>query len=324
MAHQTDARTIEAELERDRASLSSTLDELQERISVDHLAKEALGMLRTNAGVYSRSIDSAIRANPMALALTGVGLAWLIFGGKKAVETPIESAVSRWESEGGAAYPGAGITPGTYKRTDANQWSSRIDELRDRASALLRGMERDARDYAGNLRDYAAERSKVLAGFTEDMRASFRDGLDDLSEAARYRIVRAREQAYAARLRAERTARGGGREMGQLIEEHPMVAGVVAMALGAAFAAALPRTRTEDRAFGADSDRLMDAAAELLRDERARLSRVADDIAEEVKVSAKDAASAIAAKTKEIGENVMDRAEEEVRQAAAKQETAAT
>ncbi|MCV2868860.1 DUF3618 domain-containing protein [Defluviimonas sp. WL0002] len=314
MAHQTDVRDREAELERDRASLASTLNELQDRVSVEHLAREALGMIRSNANTYASSIDSAIRANPMAVALTCAGVAWLIFGGRKNSEAGEEGSAGQ-HSAGGASPRGhlsRGYDP--YASSGDHRWSSRIDELRQRASDALDEAERKAKGFAEDQRDYLAERGRILSDFTADLADSLRDGLEDLSAAARDRVVQARQKAYAASLRAGRSARAGGREAGHLIEEHPLVAGAIALALGAAFAAALPRTRTEDRAFGAESDRLMAAAADALREERERLSHVAQEFAQDVKSAAKDAAGAAAAGAK--ADSASDR------QSAAKAKTA--
>lgn len=285
MTQHTDTRKIEADIERTRSRLGSTLDELQERVSVENLAKDALGMVRSNAAAYASSIDSAVRANPVAVALTGIGLAWLIFGGRKATPDPRRSVINRWEDEGGS--PAPDFTD--EETSDANRWAASIDTLRGKASRLLRGIERDARSQAGDLRDYAAERAEVLSRFTDDMRASLMEGLDGLSDAAKERIVKAREAAYSARLKMERGARAGGREAGRLVNEHPMVAGGVALVLGAAFAAAMPRTRIEDRTFGAESDRLMRAAADQLREERARVKEAASALVDDLGERAKSA-----------------------------------
>lgn len=316
MTYRSDTDTIEAGIERDRSSLASTIGELQERVSVEHLAQEALGLVKSNAAAYTRSIDSAIRANPMALALTAVGIAWLVFGGKKTDDARTPKSIDRWDDERRRALPQPGTDPAMVHplpdpdRAGDSDWSDDVDTMRDRASSKLRAVEEDARRHAsaigegiseglGKARDFAAERGSVLSDFAEDMKVGFRKGLDDLSEAGRERIVAAREQAYAARIRAGSLARGGTREASRLIEDHPLVAGVVALAAGAAFAAALPRTRVEDRAFGAESDRLMHETNRLLRQERARIGRAASGVAEELKDSARDAAMAVSDEVKE-------------------------
>lgn len=331
MTHPGNADSIEAEIERDRASLASTLDALQDRFSVEHIAEEALGLVKTNAAAYTRSIDEAIRANPMALAITGVGLAWLIFGGEKKDDDPTVQAMNRRQDEGGAAFPGA--TPPMARAVPHQEWSTDdewlrdIDTHRDRANSKIRQIEADAKSHAaqlregaaegvGKARDFTAERAAVLGDFAEEMKRSFRKGLDDLSESGREQIVAAREHAYSARIRAERVARGGTREAGRLIEEHPLVVGVVALAAGAAFAAMLPQTRVENRTFGAESDRLMEQANRLLRQERERVGRVASGVAEDLKSSARSAAKAVAEDVKDAGRSLTASASEPVAEAA--------
>lgn len=311
MTHHADPREIEKNLERERNALGSALEELQDRFSTDSLAREALGMIKTNAAAYTQSIDRAVRANPVALALTGVGLAWLIFGGRRVAITTLPAAIDRWEDEGGNPLP-EGFEPALASVDPAEgRWAHRIDVLRHRASAALRRLERDARGHAGAVRDVAAERNKLLAAFTDDMREAMSEGLDDLSASAREKIVKARESAYAARLKLDKTVRAGSREVERMINEHPLVAGAVALAVGAAVAAALPRTRAEDRTFGCESDRLMAAAANLLREERERISRVAGGVADELKVAAQEARGAVAEGAADVVARVKERAQAE-------------
>lgn len=287
MTHHADPRDIEKDLERKREALGSALDALHDRFSTDSLAREALGMIKTNAADYTQSIDRAVRANPMALALTGIGLAWLIFGGRR-VEAPTPPvALDRWEDEGGNPLP-EGFEP-ALSSVDAadSRWAERIDMLRQRASATLCRLERNARDHAGAGRDLAEERGKVLSAFTDDMRKAISDGLDDLSDAARERIVRAREAAYAARLKLDKAVRSGGRDLERMI--------------GSA----------EDRAFGAERDRLMAAAANLLQEERTRISLIADGAADELRNAALEARSTVAAVAADVVARVKERAETE-------------
>lgn len=307
MTHHSDTRAIENELERDRAHLSDTLDELNDRISVDNLAREALGMIKSNAAAYTGTIDRAVRSNPLALTVTGIGLAWLIFGSGKKTDDPAPLVIDRWEGEGGSPMPihGAAASHGSG---DDSEWAAKLDTLRTTASDALRRLDQQARSYAGDVRDFAADRAEIIASFSADMRDTLQHGLESLTGSARERVVRAREAAYSAHLRAGGSARSGGREAERLLKEHPMIAGALAMALGAAFAASLPRTETEDRAFGKESDRLMDRAAALLKEERDRAVRVADGVADELKSSARDIASTAAAKAAEVKENLQDRA----------------
>ena len=201
-------------------------------------------------------------------------------------------------------------------------WSNEINGLRARASAALQRIERetgahvrDLRDGAARAldqtRDIAAERATVLADFAAGMKKAFAHGLDDLAEAARARVIAARQKAYAAGLRTETQAREATRKAGRMIEDHPMIAGAVAFALGAALAASLPRTRVEDRTLGAERDRLLDQAAKALQTEIARAGRVAKGVADELATSASAAVSAVSDGVSETLETVKDRARTE-------------
>lgn len=314
MIEDADPKVIEAAIERDRASLASALDELQDRVTVDGIVREALGLIRSNTAGYTRAIDEAVRANPLALALTGIGLAWLVFGARKSTSgEPRTEALLRWEDEGGPVVPAGDID---------TEWSRASDSLRQRASETLRRIEADARaaatsvrgsvaDGASQVRDFAAERAAVVADLTAGLRSSFRHGLQGLSDSAQDRIAAAREAAYAARVRAERAVKNTAGETGRMIEDHPMVAGAIALAVGAALASALPRTRTEDATFGPERDRLMREAARLLAEERDRASRVASKIGADLKATARETLDAVAdtvsEQTARAGDRIKDR-----------------
>lgn len=73
-------REIEDDIERERAALGDTLEEVHHRLSFENMTKQVTEGLRDNSGEIARSVSNAVRDNPVALALTGVGLAWLVLG----------------------------------------------------------------------------------------------------------------------------------------------------------------------------------------------------------------------------------------------------
>jgi vacuolar-type H+-ATPase subunit H len=336
----TDPREIEAELERDRATLASTLDELSDRVSVDSLARDALNTVKSYAGSYTSTLDGAVRTNPIAVALVGAGLAWLAFSGHRRstastsgdgyVGGPVHDDLSRLDSEGGIpAASGlgsyAGGTPVGSSSGDDHSWWDSIQDLQSKATAALHRIEREAasalgsvRDHlpgmggssSGGGRDYESERASVISGFTSGLRERFSSGLDSLPEPARQRIVAARERAYAASLQAERVGRQAITDPARALEEHPLVAGAVAFALGAAAAVMLPRTEAEDRAFGGERDRLMEEAARLLRTERERAMQIAGGLVDEAKSAASDIMGEVRAAATEAVGDVVDTAKE--------------
>jgi hypothetical protein len=61
---------------------------------------------------YLQAVAGAVKANPIAAVLVGVGVAWLIWGRKAdraTAEAPLAGtrfeALSRWEDEGGPVAP---------------------------------------------------------------------------------------------------------------------------------------------------------------------------------------------------------------------------
>ncbi|MCX7568195.1 DUF3618 domain-containing protein [Sulfitobacter sp. F26169L] len=73
---------IERDIERERAGLTDTLDDLQDKFSVEHIARQFSDQFREHGGDIGRSVSDAVKRNPVALAITGVGLAWLMMGDK--------------------------------------------------------------------------------------------------------------------------------------------------------------------------------------------------------------------------------------------------
>ena len=221
---------IEADLEKNRNGLASALDELTNRASVDYVAREALGLIKVNTAEATRSLDRMMRANPMAFALVGAGVAWMVLGGKDKDKT--------------AADPNP-------------EWHGHLASLRDQARDTLLRLEEEARsgmdslksgiqDQMGQVRDYAAERAQVIETFATDLKDAIAAGLDDLAEGTWERVMQARQESYAALLRAEHMVKDGARDAVAMVDDHPIATGAVALAIGAVAGMAFLRAGEAD------------------------------------------------------------------------------
>ncbi|OYU17550.1 MAG: hypothetical protein CFE34_15125 [Rhodobacteraceae bacterium PARR1] len=222
---------IEADLEKNRNGLASALDELTNRASVDYVAREALGLFKVNTAEATRSLDRAMRSNPMAFALMGAGVVWMVLGGQGK----------------------------TKAVTDPNpEWHSHLGSMRDKARDTLARLEDEARsgmdslksglqDQMGQVRDFAAERAQVIEDFASDLKSAIASGLEHLTESARDGVMQARQESYSALFRAERVVKGGTREAVALVEEHPVATGAVALAIGAVAGMAFLRSGEAER-----------------------------------------------------------------------------
>ncbi len=257
---------IEADLVRERAALAGTIDSLRSSLTTDNLMEDALAFAKAKIGPMTQAVDGMVRGNPVAAAVTAAGLAWLLFGRKRgpaatgdALAGSKYQAMSRWEDEGGPVAP----------LPDADDaWVAVTDDLHSHAKAALADIDAAARAQLRPAADLARERATVIAALAKGATQAMARGLEGLSVEARATIVTARERAYAARTAV--TQNGAA-----LIEEHPLLAGALALAAGAAVARMIPMTDTERRILGPERDRLFAEAHHLLQAERAKVQGMA-------------------------------------------------
>ncbi len=376
---------IEREIERERSELSHTLDDLRDKFSVDSIARQFSAQFREHGGDIGRSVADAVKRNPVALALTGVGLAWLMMGDgpgfrhgndrrygrvdhdehsdydrvasagraggnvshmPRPQERPLGSATGDPRPYRAGQSPGADHVPSWARpgeRDDDNQpgATSRLrdsanrtkDSVSDAARATGTKVSDNVKDASGAVSQAGRstmEGARNLASTASSKAGAFRErlaeGTENLSEEARNRVIAARERAIEARDAAMAYGRRGRDRAADLYEEQPLIAGALALAIGAAIGAALPRSRAEDQYFGDYSDNLIHEAERIYEEEKAKLSRVAGaatdeakKIAEETKQAADDAAPADTAaeaaldKAKSSGQRIADAAEDEAK-----------
>ncbi len=304
MSNNQTPEEIEAELKRDRENLHETIVALQDTFSPDSIFRSVTDTVRGHGGEWGRSVSLSARENPLALAVTGIGLGWLIFGHGPSADRIERTARRSGDDDltmGGTrktAYGAdrdASIGPrGPVPEGDGPNWISDADHgpsmgQKMRARRHMAGA--NASDAVGRVRHRSSEMSRRLSEGTERMSAD-----------ARERIIAARERAIAASEQASRGMSQGADRAVDFFEEHPLVAGALAFAVGAAIAGGLPRTRYEDDYFGEESDHFYDEAERIFHEERAKVERVAGaalDEARHVGEEARDEADATARQMKD-------------------------
>ncbi len=309
----SDARTpdeIEKDLEQNREGLQHTLVALQETFTPDAIFRSISDNVGRHGGEFGKSVSDAAKGNPLALAVTGIGLGWLIFGRGPSADriedgarrtrdgTPLfGGGRSRDYGEGADAHIG---TRGPVPEGSGPNWFSdnRGPSTGQRMRAGLHNAQRDASDRAGRVRDRSADMARRLS-----------EGTETMSEQARERIVSARERAILASEDANRGLRQGADRATDFFEEHPLVAGALAFAVGAAIAGSLPRSRYEDEQFGAESDRLYEEAERILAEERGKAERVAGAALDE----ARSVGEEVRADADEVARAAKDRADRDTR-----------
>lgn len=250
-----DPDTIQREIAAERERLSNSLRALDARLSPEALVQRAAEGLR---GPASGASDLA-RDNPLALALIGSGVAWLF------------ASATRSEDDAPEPDDVAVATRRTHQKGD------------DFMSMTGTGYHDPEPQFGGT--ESQRDRLKRTA---HDLRARMHDGLDGLPDRARARILDARLKAIEVQSSIEAQAARGAESARRTANDNPLLVGAIAFGIGAAIAAALPRTSAENRTLGAQRDRLMDEADRILREETAKLRSVAEAAVEEGKSAVKD------------------------------------
>lgn len=224
----TDADTASAELERQaeaaRARLADTADELKARMSPGQIMDEVLNQFRGGDGTEMlANLRAQARDNPMALALIGSGMAWLMMG--SGPQSGSQAAGSSRTYPGHTRYSGyAG--PAGDRGDPSRSMDGGGPSLADRAA---QGAGAAYETVGGALHDAAQAGGESVRDAAEGLRQTGAEAMDGL----------------------RRAGRDAGGMVSDLMEREPLVLGALGFAVGAAMGAALPASEVERRHLGA-------------------------------------------------------------------------
>ncbi|WP_299971063.1 DUF3618 domain-containing protein [uncultured Roseobacter sp.] len=309
-------KEIEREIEERRSDLTSNLEDLQDKFSIDTVVRQIGDQFREHGGDMGRSISNQVKANPIPLALTGIGLAWLMFGSGSQPQprryasydddrySSAEHEFRRTREARGLSY-----TPPTNYSTDRSasepSWARDYDDSDASVGELLSsgagamkdkavGATQSAKDGLASVGTSVGDAAPSATNAVGDAAQSARQGLssarnriaegtEGLTEEGRKRVIAARQKAVEMRRSAARSMSQGTDAAADFYDQQPLVVGALALAVGAALGGALPRTKTEDDLMGTQSDDLFSQAERIFEEEKAKAVSMADTVKEEVK-----------------------------------------
>lgn len=234
------AAELEREAEAARASLIQTAEAIQNRMSPGRMVDEFSDYFRHSDGAKAfENMKTQVRDNPLPLALVGAGLAWLFMGGgpksrdmAEAVGAPSRPdgpANDAWRRTPGVAQPspGAGLS-GTHQTG-----------MKDSAGGAMKS----AASKAGSAYETASGRVSSAAGSAADTASHTGE-----------------KTAEAVRHAGSRTQR----MFSDTLDQEPLIIGALGVAVGAAIAAVLPRTRVEEEYVGPYAEKAGESAKEAM------------------------------------------------------------
>lgn len=317
---------IERDIADERAQMSETFDDLQKKFSVETIITDLGGMLRGQGGDIGRSVSATLGRNPAAVAMVGVGLAWLLLGQNGASDGDKKRNGGHRGRSASDPWANADRLSDRTSAADDRFWyedGQRVGESHDSGFAADRWAQNATASaqgktgVAGSLRDAAVSVGQTVSdamGNVAETASGITDrlshGLEHLSEEARSRVLAARQSAHKARQASEAALSRATRAASSVFEDQPLVIGALAVALGAALGGVLPHTKIEDDTMGNSSDLLFAEAQALFRTETdkamAALKAAATDAQSEIRAMGTDLADLLP-DGKSVGQVIVDR-----------------
>lgn len=304
LAEGDDPAAIRAGINETRARMSDTLSELGERLNphviqeqvttrvkegireatigrVEHMARNAAD---TVSATRSGMADT-IRDNPVPAAMVAIGLAWLMFNGRR--DSSESSYSGRYDA--GDRIP---RDTGPYARSStfagSYPYDADYDESESRGGRASR--------VVGDVRERVGHAAENVADSVKDHAEQLADRGRDLADRGRDLVGRAGQTASSvassvssraqdvSRTVADRS-RQGARRIEDTFYENPLAIGAVAVAVGVMAGLAAP---------------VSDREVELMGDAREKVGERVSDLADEAKDKAKHVAGRVADETKRV------------------------
>lgn len=289
-----DPQVIRAQIEKTRAQMGHTLDEIQVRLSPEYIKQQAQESIREAtvekvekmAQTANRKVNNwrsnavqTVKDNPVPAAMVGIGLGWLLLSDHN----------NRDDYEYAERYygnMGEGPSTGYYTRRPdyENRQQGMLAEAQDRFSETAENarewvdeqgeqVKQTAQNVAATVQNQAAATSEAVRENVSDVTSRAQEYMSETAENARIRAEEARMQARYQARRVKRT-------FWQTMEENPLVIGAAAAAAGALVGLALPGTEKENELMGETRDRLVREASATAEETMHKAQSVAERAAQ--------------------------------------------
>jgi hypothetical protein len=275
---------IERDLARTRARMDGRLDELQDHLTPKQMLNDAFGYFRGGDGSdFTRDLVTRARANPIPVALAGIGIAWLMASGQGSGPTA---------SAPGAKYRAPAIrsedlemrlriAEGQVQRfdhDDDDSYANRLHDARGKVVGVARNASDTAASYGQRIKDAIASAAQSVRETSHDLTAGASDTFDRLGTGAAHHGV-ALQEGTQDMARSARDALSS-------VAGNPFALGAIAALVGVVAGAVIPTFEEEEAALGSMATKVRTGARDLAQDVVDRGGRVATETLDAVKGSA--------------------------------------
>lgn len=252
-----DPATIEHDIRRTQENMSSTIDKIGDQLSIKNLFNALLDKA-DQSNIDARMLVEGARRNPIALGLIAGGAIWLV-------------------SDKDSKIPSLGSKSASEAETDTSKFDIDHRDYISRMSSIEQRADEEASDYQRR-RDHARANYFMLERDHEEDDKSFRQRLDTVTDkfrATRHAWAESSNEIQAATKQRAQVAVSKAKDV---YAENPLVAGLLATAIGAALGSAFNVTRQEKDALGTMGERARDIVSEQAEQVTAQVRETKDDL----------------------------------------------
>lgn len=264
--------------ERFKEYAQETLQGAQEAVmdTVNEMAENVVEKTR-EAGT---SFTDMIRRHPLPTALIGAGVALLAVGGGVSVSRARDDDDEAYTGYGSRYGYGEGEYGGYVRPGYETEPSASTGHTSPQGYGSARSLDYGAYDSGYETGSYAPGSYNLEgssgSGYSADRSGDSGDSWSQEAQSFGNRAGEAGQQAG-------RKAKEAGRGLADFIEEQPLIAGLVTVALGAVIGLSLPGTRREDELMGSTRDQLAGQAREVAGRAKEVAQRTFDEARETAK-----------------------------------------
>jgi len=276
MAEIAETEHIERDLAKTRARMDRRLDELGDHLTPKQMLNDAFAYFKGGDGAdFTQDVIGKVKANPLPVVLTGVGIAWLMASSNRPASS-VAPAPRQPDVTVRLRNAEAGIVQGPDEHGDDH--ASRLDEARGKVLGITKGASDTASDYAKRITQAVASATQSARETRHDLSAHASSAAGSISDQGQ-RSGQAITQGMGNMAQSARDPLAS-------ISANPFALGAIAAVVGLVAGALIPATEQEERALGETATRLRTAGRDLAQDVVDRGGQVASEALGAVKDSA--------------------------------------
>ncbi|MEC9483740.1 MAG: DUF3618 domain-containing protein [Halomonas sp.] len=327
-----DPQQIESDIRETRARLDDTLQALELRLSPQNLVDSAFDYVRHGgANEMAANVGRSVKRNPLPVMLTGIGLGWLLLSQRRTTRqvAPHTAGLPALKSEvttlpavpADAQAPADSLPPRSVgasathsSTTGAGTTSSGTDPASVGASATdspatpAVGSTPAHDEHHGGRLDAARHKARHTTDHVKGRAQSMTHSLRD-------RASHVRHGSQSAMRGAGHKAQGAGSATTNFIQDHPLMAGAIGVAIGAALGSLFPTTRVENERVGKVRDRAVHKAKETGQQQMHRAQEKVNEQADQFQEKINEKVDQFQDKANQKADQFQDKANKQVDQA---------